>query len=338
MKKIFLCITSIFLLTGCSLFKSDMMDKIDVYTTTYPIRYLINYLYGDNSTIYSIYPNGVNFKDYELSDKKLNEYAKSSLYVFNSLDIDRNYAVKMVNINSNLKLIDASLGMEYDNAIEELWLNPYNYLMMAKNVKNGLLEYITNPYLISNKEHNGINDKYEVLNYDLSKLDAKYKEVLENTKYKTIVTDTDALKFLEKYGITVISLTEDIRKETINKGNSINDIVNKYGVNLSLLFTYNNITEKDIRDGLIIQVPIKTIDSTDINKVKKLILLGEIQNVYLTSNNTNTYVTKLIEDNNLNKLIINTMYTIDGGITNNNETYFTIMEENLELLKKELNK
>lgn len=336
MKKIFLLILSMFLLTGCDLFKSDAMDNINIYTTTYPVRYLINYLYGDNSTIYSIYPNGVNYKEYELSDKKLNEYAKSSLFVFSSLDIDRDYAVKMVNINSNLKLIDVSMGMEYDNSIEELWLNPYNYLMMAQNIKNGLLEYITNPYLISNKEKNGISDRYEVLQYELSKLDANYKDVLENAKYKTIVTDSDALKFLEKYGIKVISLSEDIREEAISQDNTINDIVNKYGVSSSLLFTYNNIDSDNIINGLIIKIPIKTIDSSDVNMVKKLIGENEIQNVYLTSDNTNSTVENLVNEYNLNKIIVNTMYSVDGKTTNNNETYFTIMNDNLELLKKEL--
>ena len=43
----------------------------------------------------------------------------------------------MLNKNKNLKIIDVSLGMTYENNITELWLNPYNYLMMAQNTKNG---------------------------------------------------------------------------------------------------------------------------------------------------------------------------------------------------------
>ena len=66
MKKIILLTLSIFLLTGCSVFKSDALEGADVYTTTYPVNYIINYLYGENANIYSIYPNGVNFKEYEL--------------------------------------------------------------------------------------------------------------------------------------------------------------------------------------------------------------------------------------------------------------------------------
>ena len=206
MKKIFLLITSIFLLTGCTLLKSDVLQDADVYTTTYPVTYLVDYLYGDNATIHSIYPSDVNFQEYELSEKKLNEFAKSNLFVFNSQDIDRNYAVSMLNINSNLLLIDTSLGMTYNNSIEELWLNPYNYLMMAKNTKDSLNEYIKDPYL--NKD---IEKKYEQLQYDLSKLDATYKETLTIAPHKTIDTDNQLFKFLEKYNIEVICLEEDIK-------------------------------------------------------------------------------------------------------------------------------
>ena len=136
MKKIIILLLSTFLLTGCNLLKSDIMEDIDVYTTTYPNNYIIKYLYKDHSNIMSIYPSGVNFKEYTLSDKKINEFSKSDLFIFNSQDQDRKYAVSMINENEELKLIDTALGMNYTYSIEELWLNPYNYLMMAKNVKN----------------------------------------------------------------------------------------------------------------------------------------------------------------------------------------------------------
>ena len=216
MKKLFILLISVFLLTGCSILKSDAMEDIDVYTTTYPINYLVTYLYGDHSTIHSIYPTGVNFRDYDLSDKKINEYAKSDLFIFNSQDIERNYAVKMINGNRNLKLIDTAFGMTYDYAIEELWLNPYNYLMMANNIKNSLSEYITNPYLVE-----GIKKNYDDLQYDLSKLNANYQKTLKEAKYTTIVADNDLFKFLEKYNIEVISLEENIVTLTIKEGDTL---------------------------------------------------------------------------------------------------------------------
>ena len=201
-KKSFLVIIILFLFTGCDLKKGDM-ENIDIYTTIYPINYLLDVLYGKYANIRSIYPLGVDLNSYELSERKINEYSKSDLFVFNSLDEkrDRSYAVKMINNNEKLKVIDVSTGMNYESDVKELWLNPYNYLMMAENIKEGLSEYINNPYLVDE-----INTNYDSLKYDISKIDADLTESIKNANYNTIVVDNDLFKFLEKYGLKVISL------------------------------------------------------------------------------------------------------------------------------------
>ena len=288
--KLFMLLISIFLLSGCNITK-DSMEDIEIYTTIYPIKYLIDSLYGTNSTIYSIYPSGVNTKDFKLSDKKLEEYSKTDLFVFNSLDRDREYAVKMINNNKNLKVIDVSMGMTYDNNITELWLNPYNYLMMAENTKNGLLEYVDNPYLISNSDGTGIENRYDELKYNLSRLDADIKEAISLAPNKTIVVDNDMFKYLEKYNLNVISLEDN-----------------------------DNLNENVIYE------------------VKKLIRNGNIKYIYSSSEETNSICKSLIDEYGVSLLTLNTMESIDGGITNSNENYITIMNNNLDLLNKELYK
>lgn len=332
--RILLFVLGLFLLTGCDALKSDVMDDIEVYTTTYPTTYLINYLYGNHSTLHSIYPTGVNFREYDLSDKKIKEYAKSDLFVFlGKEELDREYAVRMINDNKHLKLIDISNDLPYDYAPEELWLNPNNYLMMGKITKDNLGDYITNPYLVEE-----INENYEKLKYDLSKLDATYKENLSNAKNTTIVTDKDLFKFLEKYNIEVISLEENIVTLTIKDGDKLSDISNKYNVKISDILTFNNKTSESLNVGETIKVPIKTIDPSDVSKVKKLISEEKIKYIYSDSIDTNDTVKGLIKDNKLELVTINTMYSIDGGVANNNEDYLTVMNENLELLNKELNR
>ena len=294
MKKriLIILIMTLTLLSGCKLnIDTDSMKDIKVYTTIYPIRYLIDSLYGTNSTIYSIYPSGVEPKDFQISDKKLEEYSQADLFVFNSLDKERDYAVKMINKNKKLKIIDVSMGMTYDNDVAELWLNPYNYLMMAQNTKNGLLEYISNPYLITNDEGTGVEDKYEALKYDLSRLDADIKETISLSSYDTIVVDNDVFNFLSKYNLNVISLEEDYKLTDIK-----------------------------------------------INEVKKLINEGKIKYIYSSKTETNNTCKKLIEDYGVELVTFNTMETVDGGITNSNENYVTVMNNNLELLNKELYK
>lgn len=289
-KILILIITTVFLLSGCS-FTKDSMEDITIYTTIYPVRYLIDSLYGQYSTIYSIYPSGINPSEYELSEKKMKEYANTDLFVFNSLDRDRDFAVDMINENEDLKIIDVSLGMTYENNITELWLNPYNYLMMAQNTKNGLLEYVDNPYLISNNDKTGIEDKYDELQYNLSRLDADMKENISLAEYKTIVVDNDMFKFLEKYNLKVISLEEN---------DNLNDNI--------------------------------------INEVKKLINNKEIKYIFSSKNETNDTCKNIIDKYDLELITLNTMETIDGGITNSNESYITVMNNNLDLLNKELYK
>jgi len=219
LKKIIIFLFILLVLTGCTN-NTNNMEDIEIYTTTYPINFLINNLYGEHCKVYSIYPTGIILDDYELSNRKLEEYSQKDLFVFNSLDKDRNYAAKMINLNPNLKTINAAYQMdEYKYSIEELWLNPNNYSKMAENIKNGLAEYIDNPYLVEE-----IEEKYESLEYELSKLDANLTETIMNAKYNTIVVDNDMFKFLEIYKLNVISLEEN-NNLSINKIDEVKNLI-----------------------------------------------------------------------------------------------------------------
>lgn len=327
------------ILTGC-LFKRDTMEDIDIYTTIYPINYLTNYLYGDYSKIHSIYPSGVEVSEFNLSDKKLREYAHSDLFIFNSLDKDRDYAVKMINENKNLKVIDTSLSVSYEYSVRELWLNPNNFLMMAQNIKDGLNEYISNPYI-----NDEIEKKYEELNKDLSKLDANLKEALKYATYDTLVVDSDAFKFLENLlsdkSLTIISLdkSEEVTiTYTVQNGDTLDKIAKENDVTKEDIIKLNNLQNDNIKKGDTLEINIKTISNTNINRVKKLINEGKIKYIYSFDETSNEVVNELIKDNELTLITINDMDTIDGGVTNTNDDYLTIMNNNIDLLKKELYK
>ena len=223
-------------LTGC--IKRDNMEGITIYTTNYPSEYITKRLYGSFSKVKSIYPDGVNINNYKLTDKQLADYSNSDLFIFNGLNNEKNYVTKMRKNNKNLKIIDTTLSMEYDNSIEQLWLDPSNFLMMAQNVKTGLNEYIDSYYL-----RNKINENYEKLKIEASNLDAKMKEIVTSASSKSIVVSSNTFKYLEKYGLKVYSLDEknsDVNvtyKEVlklINKGDikyifiKSNDKTNRY--------------------------------------------------------------------------------------------------------------
>lgn len=203
MMKKFLFVLGIacFLLTGC--IKRDSMEDITIYTSVYPIEYITNRLYGDNSTVKSIYPDGVIPSVYSLNDKQIKDYSKSELFIFNGLSDEKNYLEPMLKSNRDLKIIDSTLSMEFTNRYEELWLDPDNALMLARNIKAGFNEYINNHYLKSQ-----IEDNYDSLKLDLSNLSAKLNLVSSSSSDSTIVVSDNLFKFLEKYGFNVISLND----------------------------------------------------------------------------------------------------------------------------------
>lgn len=200
MKKILLlCVVSCLFFTGC--IKRDSMEDISIYTSVYPIEYLTDRLYGENSKVNSIYPDGVIPKIYSLNDKQLKDYSNADLFIFNGLSNEKDYLMNMLKYNDNLKIIDSTLSMEYSSSVEELWLDPDNALMLARNIKSGLFEYVNNHYL-----KNEINDNYESLKIDLSSLSAKLNLVSSSSNDATIVVSSNMFNFLEKYGYNVISL------------------------------------------------------------------------------------------------------------------------------------
>ena len=249
------------LFTGC--FKRDNLEDVQITTTSYPLQYITERLYGEYSTIESIYPLGVNIQNYELTSKQIKDFSNSSIFIFNGLSKEKDYVIPMFDYNKNIKIIDTSMSMEYSNEIEELWLDPSNFLMLAQNIKNGLQEYIDDVYL-----KNQIEEKYEELKVDVSNLDASIKLAVESGSNKTIVVANDLFKFLEKYGYTVISLEEnsnltdktvaDVKqmieneqisyiflKEGEEENDTIKSLVEETGVETLTLKTLSNMTEEE---------------------------------------------------------------------------------------------
>lgn len=265
MKKIVIFLIVLFSLTGC--LKRDTMEGIDIYTTVYPLEYITNRLYGNNSNIKSIYPNGVDPFTYpNLTDKQLLDYSEASLYIFNGLSSEKDYVVPLFNNNKDLKIINASLSMKTSYGVEELWLDPSNFLQLTQNIRNGFEEYVSNYYLLEE-----IKENYESLKLDVSKLDANLTVIGTNADFDTIVVTDDLFLFLKKYNINVISLDKDtLNNKTLNDVKSlindgkisyifarkdevlddvVNSLVNDYDIEVSYIHTLSNLTTEELNNG-----------------------------------------------------------------------------------------
>ena len=226
--------------TGC--FKSDTMEDITIYTTIYPVEYITEKLYGEYSTVKSIYPDGIITSEYELTKKQVKDYSSADLFIFNGLNTEKDYVTKFFKYNKNIKIIDATSSMEITNRVEELWLNPSNLLMIAQNIKSGFNEYITNHYIKEAVEAN-----YDELKIEISNLDANISLIKQNANNTTIIVSDDLFLFLEKFGFNVVSLDSDTTTEKkINVAKQL--LLNG---ECSYIFTPNNEEYTDIVKNLI---------------------------------------------------------------------------------------
>lgn len=200
MKKIILII-SLLLLSACSL-NNTFTDKY-LYSTVYPIEYAAESLYNEYSNIDSVYPNGAN-KEYIVTEKKKDIYAKADIFVYSGLLGESSLTKDLLNRNNELKIIDATKGMNLNNDIAELWLDPSNYLMLCSNIKRSLIDY-NNSYTITAT----IEKNYEALNEKISELDVSLYNLGKNGTYNTILTTNNVFNFLKKYNINVVSLDEN---------------------------------------------------------------------------------------------------------------------------------
>lgn len=210
MKKIkfMILICCCFILSAC--FNEDNFNDEYIYTTIYPIEYATEMIYGENIKVSSIYPDGSNYKDFKLTDKLLNNYSRSTKFVYNGLSQEGLIARDLLNKNNKIEIVDAMKGMNYTKSIEELWLDPSNYLMICRNIKSTLIDYEDSTSIKTNIEKN-----YQKLKENISIIDVDIYNLSKNGNYKTLVVTSNAFNYLSKYGITVLSI--DPSNESLDK-------------------------------------------------------------------------------------------------------------------------
>ncbi len=279
MKKVIVLLMSLFLLTGC--LEEEKLDKI-AYTTYYPLEFATNYMYKDFATVKSIYPNGIDTSKYTLTDKQKSIYAASDMFVYAGVTDEVKLAAEFLNTNQNISIIDGTKGLSYSSEVCELWLDPSNYLMIARNIKSTLIDYANNVY-----DEEKIDKLYDELKIKISEIDVDLTMMGKNASKKNILVTNDSFNFLSKYNINVISIKEG--------------------------------------------------DTKSINEAKKLINSGEIKYAYVLRGNTlSQEIETFIKNYNLEKIEIDSMYTITDEDKNNGNDYLSIMTENINKFKTEL--
>ena len=113
--------------------------------------------------------------------------SNTDLFIYNGkIKKDEDLAFELLNINPNLKIIDSAYVLNYDYAPNELYLLPSQLLMMAQNIRQGLIEYSESQYL-----KDDINERYNKLKVTLSELDVTYIITFKKANNKILLTSNE---------------------------------------------------------------------------------------------------------------------------------------------------
>ena len=175
-----------------------------------------------------------------------------------------------------------------------------------------------------------------ILSYNVEHFsDSIRKDVTVVMFLKGDTTKEDETKILNE--LKSITNIEDSSIVFKSKTESANELKNGNEIFATTVDRWTDETNPLLDSYMFKVKEIEKIDDT-INEVKKLVNNGTIKYIYSSKDETNDVCKNIINNYGIDLVTLNTMETIDGGITNSNENYITIMNNNLDLLNKELYK
>ena len=294
--------------SGCSKKAESNVDndKLTVYTTVFPVYDFVRNIGQDKVNLNYIIPPGVEPHDYEITPKVLKDIQNADLLIKNGLGIDN--FVDKIESESDLKIVTASEG-----------ITPLTYSEEEEHDHDHDHEEE-----ISDEHNHGEYDPHVWLDIDLA-----IKECT-NIKDALIESDEENKEYYEE-----------------NYNNYIKELENlntKYNKELKNITKNDIIVSHDAYGYLCEKYDINQISITGIsaNQEPSLSKISEISN-YVKDNNIKYILFDGLVNPKVSQTIANEanvdtaiLYSIDG-ITkkdfDNNASYVSLMEKNLETLK-----
>ncbi len=237
----------IFIISGCSSNSSTKNpndtkeDKLEIYTSIYPLQYITEQIGGDDVTVKSIYPPGVDAHTYEPTSKEMTDMAKSDAFIYLGAGMESfaetaaaalsKQDVKFIEIAKHEALFSKSGdgheghdhgadeheadtdqdhndeahhdddGHDHGDKDPHVWLDPLRMIDIGAIVKDELITL--NP---ENKEQYEKN--FEALTKSLTALDKEFVNSLKDKQNKHILVSHAAYGYWEqRYGIEQIAIS-----------------------------------------------------------------------------------------------------------------------------------
>lgn len=292
-------------------------DKLEVYTTVYPLEDFTKKIGGEHVDVESIYPPGADEHTFEPSQKDMIKMADGDVFFYIGMGLEgfvegsksilENEDVVVVPTSEHVELNheedhgeesaeeheehgdshEDDHGDEHNHDVDpHLWLDPVYSKEMAKTIADSLSEEMP-----EHKEDFQAN--LDALTKDLDALDAEFKDMAENSPKKTFYVSHAAYSYWEE----------------------------RYGLHQEAIAGLN------------------TADEPSQQELKKIIEKGKEDNVQyiLFEQNVSSRLTEVVQNElGAKALHLHNLSVLTEEDRNNDEDYFSLMKKNVETLKQAL--
>lgn len=207
MKRIIMTILFLFVLSACSHETDESNEKLHIYTSIYPLQFIAQQLLGDEATVSSVYPPGVDAHTYEPAARDITAIAKADAFFYVgghmesfSETIARTLDGHPVTLNALINQADIFLTNESGEIDPHLWLDPSRMIQVADWMKSQLeaLEPDLTPVLEKN---------YLSLQTELHQLDESLATVSKRGGGQPLLVVHGAYRYwTERYGLEQIAI------------------------------------------------------------------------------------------------------------------------------------
>lgn len=285
---VMLSIFLLFISTACnSKNENQPNDSLTIYTSIYPLQFIIEEIAGEDVIVESIYPPGVDAHTFEPTSKQLTEIAQADLFIYMGGEMESvtdTIAGALDSQNITLLELSSMEGLlednetnhhhnhehahDHNNLDPHVWLDPLKMVDMAERIKKELIQ-------LKQEDETAITERFNEFQEKMTTLDEAYNTQLQGKDNKQIIVAHAAFGYWEnRYGIRQIALRgisteqEPSQKEIVDmiqiaqENNAEYILFDQYGtdklaeiiqdqIGLEALYLHNLevLTEEDIKNN-----------------------------------------------------------------------------------------
>lgn len=212
--------------TGCTpkQEKIEDLNKLQIYTTNYPLEYFTQRIGSKHVQVHNLVPVGVDPHEFEPSPKNITRLAEADLLVYNGAGfepwvekighvidgertqkLDTSKSISMIHSeehhHNHHEEEDSESKEEAKQMNPHVWLDPQLAKKQASEIKQKLIS-------IDPKHKKDYEKNYQQLATDLDQLDKEFSTIVKNKQKEKIVVSHDAFAYLAKrYGFEQIPIS-----------------------------------------------------------------------------------------------------------------------------------